>query len=146
MRLCGAWLLLSGRVHPRTPTGWAESLASGGREDVPAPPPARERGLTARLSPHLAVPQVLWQLDIFRRSLRALTGHVCQGEACVFCALKVTSSCLWGRGPPDGGLVYVTCSLIWSVMEVHCQVIYSFGGEFVTYGVFGFMLSFSTFR
>ncbi|XP_036985881.2 inactive ubiquitin carboxyl-terminal hydrolase 53 [Artibeus jamaicensis] len=33
--------------------------------------------------------QVLWQLDIFRRSLRALTGHACQGEACIFCALKV---------------------------------------------------------
>ncbi|KAM5309416.1 ubiquitin carboxyl-terminal hydrolase 53 isoform 2-T2 [Glossophaga mutica] len=33
--------------------------------------------------------QVLWQLDIFRRSLRVLTGHVCQGEACIFCALKV---------------------------------------------------------
>ncbi|KAL1772548.1 inactive ubiquitin carboxyl-terminal hydrolase 53 isoform X1 [Sigmodon hispidus] len=32
--------------------------------------------------------QVLWQLDIFRRSLRALTGHVCQGDACIFCALK----------------------------------------------------------
>ncbi|XP_028932603.1 inactive ubiquitin carboxyl-terminal hydrolase 53 isoform X2 [Ornithorhynchus anatinus] len=32
--------------------------------------------------------QVLWQLDIFRRSLRGLTGHVCQGEACIFCALK----------------------------------------------------------
>lgn len=34
--------------------------------------------------------QVLWQLDIFRRSLRVLTGHVCQGDACIFCALKVT--------------------------------------------------------
>ncbi|XP_010609117.1 inactive ubiquitin carboxyl-terminal hydrolase 53 [Fukomys damarensis] len=32
--------------------------------------------------------QVLWQLDIFRRSLRVLTGHICQGEACIFCALK----------------------------------------------------------
>ncbi|XP_077332947.1 ubiquitin carboxyl-terminal hydrolase 53 [Lithobates pipiens] len=32
--------------------------------------------------------QVLWQLDIFRRSLRGLTGHVCLGEACIFCALK----------------------------------------------------------
>ncbi|XP_029425695.1 inactive ubiquitin carboxyl-terminal hydrolase 53 isoform X2 [Nannospalax galili] len=31
---------------------------------------------------------VLWQLDIFRRSLRVLTGHVCQGDACIFCALK----------------------------------------------------------
>ncbi|XP_013370723.1 PREDICTED: inactive ubiquitin carboxyl-terminal hydrolase 53 [Chinchilla lanigera] len=34
--------------------------------------------------------QVLWQLDVFRRSLRVLTGHVCQGEACIFCALKTT--------------------------------------------------------
>lgn len=33
--------------------------------------------------------QVLWQLDIFRRSLRVLTGHVCPGDACIFCALKV---------------------------------------------------------
>nr|XP_034968203.1 inactive ubiquitin carboxyl-terminal hydrolase 53 isoform X1 [Zootoca vivipara]XP_034968204.1 inactive ubiquitin carboxyl-terminal hydrolase 53 isoform X1 [Zootoca vivipara] len=32
--------------------------------------------------------QVLWQLDIFRRSLRGLSGHVCQGDACIFCALK----------------------------------------------------------
>uniref|UniRef100_A0A5F8GW48 Ubiquitin specific peptidase 53 n=1 Tax=Monodelphis domestica TaxID=13616 RepID=A0A5F8GW48_MONDO len=32
--------------------------------------------------------QVLWQLDIFRRSLRILSGHVCQGDACIFCALK----------------------------------------------------------
>ncbi|XP_073197097.1 inactive ubiquitin carboxyl-terminal hydrolase 53 isoform X3 [Lepidochelys kempii] len=32
--------------------------------------------------------QVLWQLDIFRRSLRGLTGHICQGDACIFCALK----------------------------------------------------------
>ncbi|KAM6267593.1 ubiquitin carboxyl-terminal hydrolase 53 isoform 3-T3 [Spheniscus humboldti] len=36
--------------------------------------------------------QVLWQLDIFRRSLRGLTGHVCQGEACIFCALKAIFS------------------------------------------------------
>ncbi|XP_069486786.1 inactive ubiquitin carboxyl-terminal hydrolase 53 [Ambystoma mexicanum] len=32
--------------------------------------------------------QVLWQLDIFRRSLRGLTGHICLGDACIFCALK----------------------------------------------------------
>ncbi|KAM8882616.1 inactive ubiquitin carboxyl-terminal hydrolase 53 isoform 1-T1 [Synchiropus picturatus] len=32
--------------------------------------------------------QVLWQLDIFRRSLRQLPGHFCQGESCIFCALK----------------------------------------------------------
>ncbi|CAL8328829.1 unnamed protein product [Merluccius merluccius] len=32
--------------------------------------------------------QVLWQLDIFRRSLRQLSGHFCLGDACIFCALK----------------------------------------------------------
>lgn len=32
--------------------------------------------------------QVLWQLEIFRRSMRGLTGHVCLGDACIFCALK----------------------------------------------------------
>ncbi|KAF4791865.1 hypothetical protein TURU_126655 [Turdus rufiventris] len=36
--------------------------------------------------------RVLWQLDIFRRSLRGLTGHVCQGDACIFCALKAIFS------------------------------------------------------
>lgn len=34
--------------------------------------------------------QVLWQLDIFRRSLRHLSGHFCLGDACIFCALKVS--------------------------------------------------------
>uniref|UniRef100_A0A8C7V2W3 Ubiquitin specific peptidase 53 n=1 Tax=Oncorhynchus mykiss TaxID=8022 RepID=A0A8C7V2W3_ONCMY len=32
--------------------------------------------------------QVLWQLDIFRRSLRQLPGHFCLGDSCIFCALK----------------------------------------------------------
>ncbi|KAL0970313.1 hypothetical protein UPYG_G00240310 [Umbra pygmaea] len=32
--------------------------------------------------------QVLWQLDIFRRSLRELPTHYCLGDACIFCALK----------------------------------------------------------
>uniref|UniRef100_A0A671K4M9 Inactive ubiquitin carboxyl-terminal hydrolase 53-like n=1 Tax=Sinocyclocheilus anshuiensis TaxID=1608454 RepID=A0A671K4M9_9TELE len=32
--------------------------------------------------------QVIWQLDIFRRSLRQLSGHFCLGDACIFCALK----------------------------------------------------------
>uniref|UniRef100_A0AAX7UUK7 USP domain-containing protein n=1 Tax=Astatotilapia calliptera TaxID=8154 RepID=A0AAX7UUK7_ASTCA len=32
--------------------------------------------------------QVLWHLDIFRRSLRQLPGHFCLGESCIFCALK----------------------------------------------------------
>ncbi|MGH0139433.1 UNVERIFIED_CONTAM: hypothetical protein FKN15_070265 [Acipenser sinensis] len=34
--------------------------------------------------------QVLWHLDIFRRSLRQLPGHVCLDDACIFCALKST--------------------------------------------------------
>ncbi|XP_051995809.1 inactive ubiquitin carboxyl-terminal hydrolase 53-like isoform X2 [Xyrauchen texanus] len=32
--------------------------------------------------------QVLWQLDIFRRSLRQLPNHYCLGDSCIFCALK----------------------------------------------------------
>ncbi|KAM6182947.1 ubiquitin carboxyl-terminal hydrolase 54 isoform 5-T5 [Erethizon dorsatum] len=32
--------------------------------------------------------QVLWHLDIFRRSFRQLTTHKCMGESCIFCALK----------------------------------------------------------
>lgn len=33
--------------------------------------------------------QVLWHLDIFRRSFRELYGHACMEESCIFCALKV---------------------------------------------------------
>ncbi|CAM9590236.1 unnamed protein product [Lampetra fluviatilis] len=36
--------------------------------------------------------QVLWHLDVFRRSFRQLTQHQCLGEACVFCALKALFS------------------------------------------------------
>ncbi|XP_077585591.1 ubiquitin carboxyl-terminal hydrolase 54-like isoform X2 [Stigmatopora nigra] len=32
--------------------------------------------------------QVLWHLDIFRRSFRQLTSHKCMEDSCVFCALK----------------------------------------------------------
>ncbi|XP_018023244.1 uncharacterized protein LOC108679165, partial [Hyalella azteca] len=32
--------------------------------------------------------QVLWHLDIFRRSFRELSGHACMQGACIFCALK----------------------------------------------------------
>lgn len=32
--------------------------------------------------------QVLWHLDIFRRSFREIKGHACMGESCIFCALK----------------------------------------------------------
>ncbi|XP_033106798.1 uncharacterized protein LOC117108762 isoform X2 [Anneissia japonica] len=33
--------------------------------------------------------QVLWHLDIFRRSFRNYVGHACMGNSCIFCALKV---------------------------------------------------------
>ncbi|MBN3321889.1 UBP54 hydrolase, partial [Atractosteus spatula] len=33
--------------------------------------------------------QVLWHLDIFRRSFRQLTSHKCMEDSCIFCALKV---------------------------------------------------------
>ncbi|XP_078387016.1 inactive ubiquitin carboxyl-terminal hydrolase 54a isoform X2 [Cetorhinus maximus] len=32
--------------------------------------------------------QVLWHLDIFRRSFRQLITHKCMGDSCIFCALK----------------------------------------------------------
>ncbi|GBM88256.1 Inactive ubiquitin carboxyl-terminal hydrolase 54 [Araneus ventricosus] len=32
--------------------------------------------------------QVLWHLDIFRRSFRELNGHACMEDSCIFCALK----------------------------------------------------------
>ncbi|XP_048863956.1 inactive ubiquitin carboxyl-terminal hydrolase 54-like [Brienomyrus brachyistius] len=32
--------------------------------------------------------QVLWHLDIFRRSFRQLTTHRCMEDSCIFCALK----------------------------------------------------------
>ncbi|XP_076365570.1 uncharacterized protein LOC143254375 isoform X2 [Tachypleus tridentatus] len=32
--------------------------------------------------------EVLWHLDIFRRSFRELNGHLCMAESCIFCALK----------------------------------------------------------
>ena len=33
--------------------------------------------------------QVLWHLDVFRRSFRELSGHACMGNCCIFCAVKV---------------------------------------------------------
>lgn len=44
--------------------------------------------------------QVFWHLDVFRRSYRRLTGHLCMGNSCIFCALKVSS--------------YITC-IKWSL-------------------------------
>lgn len=35
--------------------------------------------------------QVLWHLDAFRRSFRQLGNHVCSGDDCIFCALKVST-------------------------------------------------------
>ncbi|KAG8233360.1 hypothetical protein J437_LFUL005821 [Ladona fulva] len=32
--------------------------------------------------------QVLWHVDVFRRSFRELTTHACVGDSCIFCALK----------------------------------------------------------
>ncbi|XP_060771999.1 inactive ubiquitin carboxyl-terminal hydrolase 53 isoform X2 [Neoarius graeffei] len=46
----------------------------------------------AEMKRHFSCPHshtwVLWQLDIFRRSLRHLSAHFCLGDACIFCALK----------------------------------------------------------
>ncbi|XP_078399345.1 ubiquitin carboxyl-terminal hydrolase 53-like isoform X2 [Cetorhinus maximus] len=50
-----------------------------------AQPIGMGRAVTKKFSHFL---QILWHLDIFRRSLRQLPGHVCSGNACIFCALK----------------------------------------------------------
>lgn len=39
---------------------------------------------------HFDILQVLWHLDAFRRSFRQLGNHVCSGDDCIFCALKVS--------------------------------------------------------
>ncbi|TMW46092.1 hypothetical protein DOY81_008829 [Sarcophaga bullata] len=36
--------------------------------------------------------KVLWHLDAFRRSFRSLNQHVCSGQDCIFCALKVSQT------------------------------------------------------
>ncbi|XP_014769253.1 uncharacterized protein LOC106868481 isoform X1 [Octopus bimaculoides] len=33
--------------------------------------------------------QVFWHLDVFRRSFKNYNGHVCMGNSCIFCNLKV---------------------------------------------------------
>lgn len=33
--------------------------------------------------------QVLWHLDVFRRSFREIKGHYCMGQSCIFCALDL---------------------------------------------------------
>ncbi|XP_019715513.1 inactive ubiquitin carboxyl-terminal hydrolase 54-like [Hippocampus comes] len=43
--------------------------------------------------------QVLWHLDIFRRSFRQLTSHKCMEDSCIFCALKVKTECARARQP-----------------------------------------------
>ncbi|XP_065652580.1 inactive ubiquitin carboxyl-terminal hydrolase 54 isoform X4 [Hydra vulgaris] len=35
-----------------------------------------------------AAVQILWHLNVFRRSFRLLQGHACLDNACIFCALK----------------------------------------------------------
>lgn len=35
------------------------------------------------------IPQVFWHLDVFRRSFKNYNGHVCMGNSCIFCNLKV---------------------------------------------------------
>ncbi|XP_060835488.1 uncharacterized protein LOC132918323 isoform X3 [Rhopalosiphum padi] len=49
--------------------------------------------------------QVLWHLDIFRRSFRELYGHACMEESCIFCALKELFTALGSSQetalPPD---------------------------------------------
>ncbi|KAK1791841.1 hypothetical protein P4O66_013820, partial [Electrophorus voltai] len=45
--------------------------------------------------------QVLWHLDIFRRSFRQLTIHKCMEDSCIFCALKFPFHLLFWYIPPN---------------------------------------------
>ncbi|CAG9823814.1 unnamed protein product [Phaedon cochleariae] len=46
------------------------------------------KGKPSRPKALYQIAKVLWHLDVFRRSFRELSGHVCMKEACIFCALK----------------------------------------------------------
>lgn len=50
--------------------------------------------------------QVLWHLDVFRRSFREIKGHYCMGQSCIFCALDfIFKQFQYSRNdalPPDG--------------------------------------------
>ena len=53
---------------------------------------ANDEILSRLLSLHLLtfhLSQILWHIDVFRRSFRGFEGHSCVGKACIFCALKV---------------------------------------------------------
>lgn len=58
---------------------------------------ASEGWLYAALKIHVLAFQVLWHLDIFRRSFRELSGHACMRESCIFCALKVSQTSPFSR-------------------------------------------------
>ncbi|XP_048526390.1 inactive ubiquitin carboxyl-terminal hydrolase 54 isoform X2 [Dendroctonus ponderosae] len=46
------------------------------------------KGKSHRPKALFQISNVLWHLDVFRRSFRDLTGHACLAESCIFCALK----------------------------------------------------------
>nr|CAI5847466.1 unnamed protein product [Callosobruchus analis] len=47
------------------------------------------KGKSHRPKALFQVAEVLWHLDIFRRSFRDLSGHACMADSCIFCALKI---------------------------------------------------------
>lgn len=60
---------------------------------------SRHRRIVDGAVSSLSFSQVLWHLDIFRRSLRQLPGHFCLGESCIFCELKVVNDERWPHPP-----------------------------------------------
>lgn len=65
--------------------------------------------------------QVLWHLDVFRRSFREIKGHYCMGQSCIFCALDfIFKQFQYSRNdalPPDGLRVALAVAFKVNIIE-----------------------------
>jgi len=65
--------------------------------------------------------QVLWHLDVFRRSFREIKGHYCMGQSCIFCALDfIFKQFQYSSNdalPPDGLRVALAVAFKVSMIE-----------------------------
>ena len=69
--------------------------------------------------------QVLWHLDVFRRSFREIKGHYCMGQSCIFCALDfIFKQFQYSRNdalPPDGLRVALAVAFKVNIIQhIHC--------------------------
>lgn len=73
--------------------------------------------------------QVLWHLDVFRRSFREIKGHYCMGQSCIFCALDyIFKQFQYSSNdalPPDGLRLALAVAFKVSAIIAHTVIIYS---------------------